>query len=164
MRDSPTIRVVPLDPSRHSTLLGLRLLPAQRHDVGHIRDLLADAASCPQSEPLVILRGECAVGYCRIEPNARSVAGHDFALPALGLRAFFIDAAWQRQGCGGQALVALVAYLAEHRPQARLLVLCVSRSNHAAQRLYRRAGFTDGGELYHDGRSGVQHLLLRTLP
>ena len=47
---------------------------------------------------------------------------------------------------------------------ARLLVLTVNRNNHAALHLYRRAGFHDSGELYHGGRSGPQHLLLRALP
>ncbi|GGY35516.1 hypothetical protein GCM10008098_30830 [Rhodanobacter panaciterrae] len=45
-----------------------------------------------------------------------------------------------------------------------LLVLTVNHNNHAALRLYLRAGFHDSGELYHGGRSGPQHLLLRAPP
>jgi RimJ/RimL family protein N-acetyltransferase len=160
----PAIRVAPADATLHPALLRLRVLPTQRDDVGAITDLLADVAQCPGSEPMAILRGDTAVGYYRLEPNARSVTGHDFAVPSLGLRAFFIDADWQRQRIGARALQALFADLARRHPAARQLVLTVSQSNHAAQRLYRRAGFTDGGELYHGGRSGPQQLLLRVLP
>lgn len=162
--DAPAIRVAPLDAQLRPALLRLHVLPAQRDWVGAIADLLADVALCPASEPMAILRGDTPVGYYRIEPNARSVAGRGFELPSLGLRAFFIDADWQGQGLGKRALDALFVDLATRRPQARQLVLAVSRHNHAALRLYRRAGFNDGGELYHGGRSGPQLLLLRPLP
>ncbi|HEY8682810.1 MAG TPA: GNAT family N-acetyltransferase [Rhodanobacter sp.] len=160
----PAIRVAPVDAQLHMALLGLRVLPAQRDWVGAIDDLLADVALCPGSEPMAILCGDTPVGYYRIEPSARSVAGHDFALPALGLRAFFIDADGQGRGFGAGALAALLADLAERHPDARLLALTVNCNNHAALRLYLDAGFNDSGELYHGGRSGPQHLLLRDLP
>lgn len=113
---------------------------------------------------MAILHGDTPVGYYRIEPNARSVARYDFAVPALGLRAFFIDTDWQGRGFGTLALAALIIDLAERHPRACLLVLTVNRNNHATRRLYLRAGFHDGNELYHGGRSGPQHLLLRVLP
>jgi GNAT superfamily N-acetyltransferase len=162
--DESRIRVVPVDAALRPALLGLGVLPAQRDWVRVIADLLADVALCPGSEPMAILRGDTPVGYYRIEPSARSVAGRDFAVPALGLRAFFIDVHWQGRGVGTQALAALIVDLAERHPQARLLVLTVNCNNHAALQLYLRAGFTDSGELYHGGRSGPQHLLLRVLP
>jgi ribosomal protein S18 acetylase RimI-like enzyme len=160
----PAIRVIPVDLELRPALLCLRVLPAQLEYVGAIDSLLADAALCPGSEPMAILLGDTPVGYYRIEANARSVAGHDFAVSALGLRAFLIDADWQGRGIATLALTALVADLAVRHPGARLLVLTVNRSNHAALRLYLRAGFSDSGELYHGGCSGSQHLLLRALP
>jgi GNAT superfamily N-acetyltransferase len=132
--------------------------------VGAIVSLLADAALCPGSESMAILLGNTPVGYYRIEASARGVAGHDFAVPALGLRAFFIDTHWQRRGIGTLALTALVADLVERRPEARLLALTVNCNNQVALCLYLRAGFRHSGELYHGGRSGPQHLLLRVLP
>lgn len=162
--DDSSIRVAPVDPALRPALLGLGVLPAQRDWVRVIEDLLADVALCPGSEPMAILRGDTPVGYYRIEPNARSVAGRDFAVPALGLRAFFIDARSQGRGLGTQALAALVADVTERHAQARLLVLTVNCDNHVALQLYLRAGFTDSGELYHGGRSGPQHLLTRVLP
>lgn len=92
------------------------------------------------------------------------MSGHDFDVPARALRAFFIDARWQGRGFGTLALSVLVADLAGRHPAARLLALAVSRRNHTAVQLYRRAGFVAGGELYHGGRSGPQCLMLRPLP
>ena len=157
------MRVAPVDAQLRPALLRLRVQPGQRDHVGHIGDLLADAARCPRSDSMAILHHDAPVGYYRIDPNARSVAGHDFTTPALGLRGFFIDADWQGRGWGGVALTALLADLAERREWARLLVLSVACSNLAAMRLYRRAGFGDSDARYHGGRSGAQ-LLLRALP
>jgi GNAT superfamily N-acetyltransferase len=164
MPEDSAIRVVPVDALLRPALLGLHVLPAQRDWVGGIADLLADVALCPDSEPMAILHGDSPVGYYRIEPNARSVAGRDFGVPSLGLRAFFIDARWQGRGLGALALVALIADVTERHRQAQLLALTVNCNNHSALQLYLRAGFTDSGELYHGGRCGPQHLLLRVLP
>jgi RimJ/RimL family protein N-acetyltransferase len=159
-----TIRVAPVDAPLRLALLGLHVRPAQRDWVGAIADLLADVAQCTDSEPMAILQGDVPVGYYRLEPNGRTVAGRDFGVPSLGLRAFFIDAGWQGRGLGKQALAALIVDVVERHPRAHLLVLTVNHDNHAALRLYLRAGFTDSGELYHGGRSGPQILLLRVLP
>jgi RimJ/RimL family protein N-acetyltransferase len=113
---------------------------------------------------MAIMRGDTPVGFYRIDPHARSVAGRDFPLPALGLRAFFIDADWQGRGIGSRALAAVLADLVQRHPEARLLVLTASADNDAALRLYRHAGFIDHSELYHGGCSGSQRLLLRNLP
>ena len=164
MPERPAIRVVPVDLELRPALLRLRVLPTQLDYVGAIDSLLADATLCPGSEPMAILHGDTPVGYYRIEANARSVAGHDFKVPAGGLRTFLIDADWQGRGIATVALTALVVDLVMRHPVARLLVLTVNRNNHAALQLYRRAGFHDSGELYHGGRSGRQHLLLRALP
>ena len=158
------VHVVPVDATLHPALLHLRVHPEQASFVGRISDLLADAAQCPACKPMAILCGDTPVGYYRIEPNARGVAGHDFGEPALGLRSFFIDAGWQGRGLASQALQAMFADLAHHHPQARRLVLTVNCRNEVAVHLYLRHGFIDDGRLYHGGPSGPQHLLWRPLP
>jgi GNAT superfamily N-acetyltransferase len=164
MHKLPVIRVVPMNASLRPMLLDLRVSPAQSDYVGTIADMLADIAASPGSEAMAILHGETPVGCYRLDPHARSVAGHDFDQPALGVRAFFVDDRWQRCGVGTAALTALIADALERHRDARLLALTVSIDNAMALRLYRRAGFIDGGELYHGGRSGPLRLLLRTLP
>ncbi|HEY8329621.1 MAG TPA: GNAT family N-acetyltransferase [Rhodanobacter sp.] len=164
MPATAAIRVVPVDDALRPELLGLHVLPAQRGWVGAIADLLADVALCPDSEAMAILHDDRPIGYYRIEATSRSVTGCDLELPSLGLRGFFIDAAWQGQGLGRLALQAMFADLARHHPWARQLALMVDRNNYAALRLYLRAGFDDRDELYHGRRSGPQRLLLRPLP
>ncbi|MGC1550898.1 MAG: GNAT family N-acetyltransferase [Rhodanobacter sp.] len=163
MSVSPAIRVTPVDASLSAALLNLRVQPTQQNFVGSIVDLLADAAARPSCEAMAILYGENAIGFYRIEPNARSVTGRDFELPTLGLRAFFLDAHWQGQGWGAKALDALLTDLAVRHPQARRLVLTVHACNAPALALYGHAGFVDSGERYHGGHAGPQHLLWRDL-
>jgi GNAT superfamily N-acetyltransferase len=159
-----TVRVMPQAVGPGAALRELRVLPAQRVWVGMIADALADLACCPDSDSMAIWRDDILVGHYRIDPHGRSIAGHDFPLPTLGLRAFFIDARWQGQGLGTAALRAMFADLVARYPTARQLALSVSTGNQVALHLYLRAGFVDGGERYHGGRSGAQQLLLRPLP
>jgi RimJ/RimL family protein N-acetyltransferase len=164
MQETLDIRVTPADDSLQAALLRLGVSASQQAYVGHIDNLLADVVSCPDAEPMAICLGSEPVGYCRIDPHPRSVAGRDFDVPTLGLRAFFIDTRWQGRGFGSLALAALVGNVIERHVDARLLVLSVNVSNEAAIRMYQRAGFTRSGELYHGGRAGPQHLMLRSLP
>lgn len=164
MQTKPAICVKPAKYSLHAELSRLAVDTSQQAYVGKIENLLADAASCPDAEPMAICLGDEVIGYYRIDPHSRSVAGRDFDVPALGLRAFFIDTRWQGRGLGAPALVALLNDIVERHGDARLLVLSVNVSNVAATRMYQRAGFARSGELYHGGRAGPQHLMLRPLP
>lgn len=158
------LRVLPADSAMEGALRQLGVSPRQQAYVGHIDNLLADVATSPESESMAICLGPEAIGYYRIDPHPRSVAGRDFDVPALGLRAFFIDDHWQGQGLGTLALTALIDDLGKRFSHARLLVLSVNVSNRTATRMYQRAGFIRSGELYHGGRAGLQHLMLRPLP
>jgi GNAT superfamily N-acetyltransferase len=164
MPDQPYIHVAPVNASFRPGLLRLRVHESQRSFVGYIADLLADAESCPGSEPMAILRGDMPIGYYRIETQARCIAGRDFERPTLGLRAFFIDHLWQGRGLGSLALAAIIHDLLARHPAAQALALTVNATNAAGIALYRRAGFEDTGELYHGGPAGPQHLLVRALP
>lgn len=164
MDQANALRVTPADDALQAELLQLGVSHRQQAYVGHIDNLLADVASCPESESMAICLGNEAIGYYRIDPHPRSVAGRDFDVHALGLRAFFIDQRWQGQGLGTRALAALIDDLGKRHVNARLLVLNVNVSNAAATRMYQRAGFVQSGELYHGGRAGPQHLMLRPLP
>lgn len=163
MHESQIIVVEAVDASNRHAVLQLDVSPQQRSYVGAIVDLLVGAEHCGDGDTLTFRHGPDYVGYCRLDAHARSVAGRDFELPARGLRGFFIDARWQGRGLGSQALQALLAWLPVHDRATRLLVLTVNCGNEAALALYRRAGFQDSGELYHGGRAGPQHLLLRYL-
>jgi len=164
MSESPAIRVAPVAPAFRPAVLALRVHPDQYAFVSPIEASLADAEQCHGSTPMAILHGHTPVGFYRIEQHASTIAERDYAIPALGLRSFFIGADWQGRGFGAAAVPALVADLATRHPEARLLVLTVNCRNLPALALYRRAGFEDSGELYHGGRSGPQHLMWLPLP
>jgi RimJ/RimL family protein N-acetyltransferase len=160
----PAIRVCPITPALREAVLRLHVRPEQEGFVSPPACTLPDAEQCHGSEPMAILIGDTVIGYYRIERSAHSLTGRDTDADALGLRSFQLDAAWQGRGLGAITMGALLADLTRRRPQARRIVLTVNCANTAALALYRRAGFADGGTLYHGGRSGPQHLLWRALP
>lgn len=164
MSEPPAIRVAPVTPGLRPAVLALRVHPDQYAFVSPIEASLADAELSHGSTPMAILHGDTAVGYYRIEHHASTIAERDYAMPAVGLRSFFIGTDWQGRGFGAQAIAALIGDLAERHPEARLLVLTVNCRNLPALALYRRAGFEDSGALYHGGRSGPQHLMWLRLP
>jgi len=164
MPAEPAIHVAPVDASLHDAVLHLRTRPEQDAFVSPTALTLPDAERCPGSTPMAILREQTVVGYYRIEHSARSITGRDIDATALGLRSFQIDAQWQGRGFGRRALTLLLQDMAKRHPAVRRVMLTVGACNTAALALYRRSGFADGIELYHDGRSGPQYLLWRDLP
>jgi len=160
----PAIRVRPVTPAIREAVLRLRVRPEQDGFVSPPARTLPDAEQCPASEPMAILLDGMPIGYYRIEGSARSLSGRDEDADALGLRSFQLDATWQGRGLGAITMEALLDDLAQRHPRARRIVLTVNCDNTAALTLYLRAGFVDGGTLYHGGRSEPQHLLWRTLP
>ena len=164
MSEPPAIRVAPVTPGLRSAVLALRVHPEQYAFVSPIEASLAHAELSHDSTPMAILYADTPVGYYRIEHHASTIAERDYAVPALGLRSFFIGADWQGRGFGSGAVTALVADLQKRHPDARLLVLTVNCRNLPALALYRRAGFEDSRALYHGGRSGPQHLMWLRLP
>lgn len=157
------IRVLPVDDALRPAVLALAVHSDQLPFVGRTSDSLADVAVCPGSEALALLHGDAVVGYVRIDPRASALGDHPLAEGAVALRSFLIDASRQGQGLGGVALEAIRAYVAgRHRDRERIL-LTVNVRNAAALRAYMRAGYRDGGGLYHGGSAGPQHVLWRPL-
>lgn len=163
MPDHPDIRVQPVDARLHTALLALAVHEAQYDFVGHVAASLADAQLCEGSEPMAILRDDEPIGFYRLEHRPRSIADMAFARPTVGLRSFFIDARWQGQDLGTQALAAAMNDLVRRHPQVRDVVLTVNLRNAPAMALYRRAGFQETAGLYHGGRSGPQYVMLCAL-
>ncbi|WP_102223508.1 GNAT family N-acetyltransferase [Acidimangrovimonas sediminis] len=105
-----------------------------------------------------VVAGDRIVGFFVIDRDF--AASHPFARPGeIGLRALAIDAAQQGRGIGRAVFEALPAMLALRYPGVAGAVLSVNQRNPRARDLYLRNGWQDGGELYHGGRSGPQHVL-----
>ncbi len=63
---------------------------------------------------------------------------------------FFIDAGYQGQGYGRQALAALIQAIRLRHPTCRVIRLTVHPENTRAQHLYTQAGFRPTGEILED--------------
>lgn len=163
MSSLPAIRVALAQAPLHAQLLQLRVRPDQDDFVSPVAVTLADALVCEGSEPMAILLGDRPIGFYRLEESVRSIAGHDVDWPALGLRSFFIDQAWQGRGLGSAVMAAVIDDVETRHPGIEALVLTVNCRNAPALALYLRAGFVDTGELHLGGRAGPQHLLVRKL-
>lgn len=149
MPGRPAIRLEPVTAGNRAALLALDVSAAQRRQVGAIADLLADAQACAGCLPLAIYEAAQAVGFVRIEAQARVVVGALAGTGDLGLRAFFIDARHQGRKLGTRALDAVLAHLRLHYPAAAGVALSVDRHNAPALALYRRAGFVPLRHGYH---------------
>jgi RimJ/RimL family protein N-acetyltransferase len=109
-----------------------------------------------------VFAGTRAVGFFKIDRGFGTNNG--FARDGeLGLRAFKIDSTEQGKGFGVAAARALQSYLPHRYPAALSVVLTVNLANPAAYACYRKAGFTDTGELFTGGLAGPQHIMRMAL-
>ena len=60
-------------------------------------------------------------------------------------------------------MVALKTYLPPRYPDRRRVWLTVNPDNPAAIAIYRKAGFTDTGEIWLHGRAGPQMIMFMSL-
>ena len=159
----PRIHVQPVTPALADAVRALRLAPGQHEEVGDPAFNLAQAQADPACMAMAVLADATVVGFYRLDASPTAIAGPGFGGPALGLRAFLIDATVQGRGYGTRALQAACADACVRHPRQRLLVLAVACRNRAAIAAYRKAGFVDTGERLPGGRAGVQQLMLRAL-
>lgn len=160
---SVRIRVAPVQLAPGAAVLGLQVADDQRAYVGDIALNVADADRDPLSDAMVVLAGERAIGFYRLDRAVGTVCGHELDEPALGLRALFIDQRVQGRGYGRAAISACCEDARNRHPDRHLLVLAVHCRNRAAISTYLRAGFHDTGERLPGGAAGEQQLMLKRL-
>ncbi|MDQ3288853.1 MAG: GNAT family N-acetyltransferase [Pseudomonadota bacterium] len=157
------IRVAPVHLVPGAAVFDLQVAAEQRTYVGDIALNVADAGRDPLSDAMVVLAGERAVGFYRLDRASGTVCGHELGEPTLGLRALFIDRRMQGRGYGGAAVQACFDDARARHPDHHLLVLAVHCCNRAAISTYLRAGFRDTGERLPGGAAGEQILMLKRL-
>jgi diamine N-acetyltransferase len=140
--------------------LHLRVLPEQQRFVADYEPVAAIAlakayvgAMGLQWLPYVFYRAEEMVGFVTLAYQAENTSLY-WALH------FFIDARYQGQGYGKEALEVLLIEVKRQHPACQLVQLTVHPENTVAQRLYSQAGFLPTGEAL-DGEPVYQLRLSR---
>jgi RimJ/RimL family protein N-acetyltransferase len=155
-----SVELLPVTEAVRERVLALAPRPEQERFAGRPPETLPDAEADPDRHPVAIVEDGEPVGFFVLHRGAAPDAAAD---EELLLRAFFVDAAAQGRGIAGQALSRLGAFVAEHLPGARRVVLTVNVANPVAVRVYLRAGFADTGERSYSGAHGPQHILVLDL-
>jgi RimJ/RimL family protein N-acetyltransferase len=153
-----SIELRPLEDGMRAAVLALGLGPGQEQFSGAPARTLALGDAKPSREHVVIVRGGVPVGYFQLDRD--SVPGAPSGPDVIGLRALLVDVAAQGEGVASAAMAALPAYVRARFPERRRVALTVNVTNPAAIAVYRRAGFSDTGEVYLAGPAGPQHVLV----
>lgn len=143
---SLTVRIMTLaDLDRIAPLFDTyRIFYGQCSDVVRARDWLQQRLSRNEATVLLAERGGVAVGFALLYPTWSSVS----TAPVLVLNDLYVDASARR---GGVALALLRAAAEYGRSRGAVrLSLETARDNHAAQALYRHAGWSaDATQWFH---------------
>ncbi len=133
--------------------LQLRVLPEQQRFVADYEPVAAVAlakayvgAMGLQWVPYVFYRAEEMVGFVTLAYQAENTS-------LYWVLHFFIDARYQGQGYGKEALEVLLMEVKRQHPTCQVIQLTVHPENIAAQRLYSWAGFLLTGKFWKGSRS-----------
>ena len=137
----------------HDEVLALRVAHGQLAFVDPIADVFATTAL--HRENFIMNSDGSIVGFFQIDSTsgAQVVDGH------LSLHEVQVDAAHQGRGFARQFVARLPAFLKARYPDWSSVCLTVNCRNKSAYRVYQLGGFVDTGGLYHQGRSGPQHIM-----
>ncbi|MDT0160978.1 GNAT family N-acetyltransferase [Bacillus sp. AG4(2022)] len=107
--------------------------------------------------PIIIQYGEDIAGFFVLHGKGGAIK-YSPNEQAMLLRAYSISASYQGKGIAGESLRLLPDFVKKHFPDKNEIVLGVNHSNHAAQHVYKKAGFIDQG-LRITGKKGEQYVL-----
>jgi len=134
-------------------VMGLSVTDPQAAFVEPIAETLSTTAL--QRDNFIIAADDGVVDFFQIDCSS----GAQRIADALELHEVLVDASHQGKGYGKVFVFALKNYLRSEYPVWDAVCLTVNCKNMGAYRLYELGGFTDTGELYHEGRSGPQHVM-----
>ena len=128
------VTLVPVTAENRDQCLALKVLPAQEDIVSANADSLLEADQYPELHPVLILWEGQAAGFLMysLEPGR------------VGLWRLMIDARFQGQGLGKEALRLYLAAVTRAYPAA-FHFTTVSPENERALALYRKAGYVPTG-------------------
>ncbi|GAB6041875.1 GNAT family N-acetyltransferase [Endothiovibrio diazotrophicus] len=145
-----------MGPHHLEQVVKLRVADEDKRFVGGIDEILERVNA--EVHPHVILVDDQVVGFFLVD----TAYGRNYAfagLESLGLRAYFIDRAFQGLGYGKRSIRSLSAYLGSVYPDKEEIFLTVNCQNPIARHCYLAGGFVDSNELYLAGKAGPQHIM-----
>ncbi|RYH02363.1 GNAT family N-acetyltransferase [Salipiger sp. IMCC34102] len=156
-----SVTLAPFAPAQRAALAALRVADAQVPFSGQPEEFLD--GNPPGIDLHVIWSDGVPVGMFRIDTDFSRE--HRFTAPGThGLRSVILGQQHQGRGIGSATIRALPAFMAQHYPQARILLLTVNLRNPGARKSYLNGGFTDTQAHYLGGDHGPQHILRLDLP
>ncbi|MDP0929664.1 GNAT family N-acetyltransferase [Paracoccus onubensis] len=154
------ISLHPLNRQQADAVLHIAVRPDQEKFAGTVAAALAEPETTVDLHE--IREHDHAVGLFKID-RAYHLA-HDFAAPKdLGLRGMILDRNRQGRGLGSAAMTVLKTYLASRYPDRARVWLTVNMANPTAAAVYRKAGFTETGEIWLHGKAGPQMIMFMSL-
>ncbi|MCL1801063.1 MAG: GNAT family N-acetyltransferase [Promicromonosporaceae bacterium] len=155
------LREITLD--NYEPVLALDVAPTQRGFISSTAESLAEAYAAVASGgtprlPRAIYDDEELVGFVMIQyvpANPASVNPQPFYL----ILRYMIDGRFQRKGIGTRAMSAVLDLIRE-KPlgEADQVYLSYARGNHVAQKMYRKLGFVETGQVTPDKGEQVARL------
>ncbi|MEK5448262.1 GNAT family N-acetyltransferase [Paenibacillus sp. FSL R7-0331] len=142
----------------HEQLLAFQLPPEQAEFTALPAESLSEALRAPDKLAVVIAEAELAAGFFILHTGGRIAEFYSNYSEAVLVRAFLVDSACQGRGIAKAAMALLPAFVCNHLPQVREIVLTVNERNLAALALYLHSGFCDHG-LRRTGGKGPQRIL-----
>jgi GNAT superfamily N-acetyltransferase len=156
------MRLAEVTPELRDRVLPLAPHPDEQRWAGRASATLPAAEARADRVPVVALDdAEVPVGFFVLDVGPTMPAVHGEGV--VGVRALFVDAAFQGRGLGRGMVRALPAFVRERFPDAQMIALTVNVANDRAIRAYLGAGFVDTGRLYTAGPLGPQHVLVLEL-
>ncbi|MFD1888063.1 GNAT family N-acetyltransferase [Paenibacillus wenxiniae] len=157
-----SVRLERLQPRHLEQLLSFELPEDQHCFTALPIEVLEISIRDPERHPIVITADEQAVGFFVLhEGSGVSTYLSYTSTPSeqlMLLRALLIDHKQQGHGYARLAMEALRAFVKEHFPHIREIVLAVNVSNEPAQKLYVRTGFEDRS-MRRPGVMGAQWIM-----
>ncbi|MDF9843576.1 MULTISPECIES: GNAT family N-acetyltransferase [unclassified Paenibacillus] len=158
MTDGSRVSLQLYEDKFHEQLLAFQLPPEQAQFTALPAESLPEALCAPDKLAVVITEEELAAGFFILHTGGRIAEFYSNYSEAALVRAFLVNSPCQGRGIATAAMALLPAFVRNHLPQVREIVLTVNERNPAALALYLRAGFCDHG-LRRTGGKGPQRIL-----
>lgn len=151
------IRLVSYEKQYYQALTHFMLKKEQMDFTAMPAEVIEEAVTNPDKDPVVILCGAVPVGFFVLHKGSEYVEPAESDCKIL-IRALSISMEHQGKGYALEAMKRLPAWVRKFHPEMNEIILAVNEANQAARQLYLKSGFLDLG-VRRMGRHGMQYIL-----